>query len=89
MRLFDLQFGKIILIAPQLDNSFRALQIQIPDISSSEVNKALDTLIENEKIKAFLLKKEISSKIKYCIQHIEAVWQYDGAISIVVFPDMG
>ncbi len=38
MRLFDLRIGRIILVAPQKDGSFRSLQLESPILSSQEMD---------------------------------------------------
>lgn len=53
-RLFDLKFGKTILIAPQKDKSLRTMQIKSPFLSSEEINNYTDSLlIKNEVIDFF------------------------------------
>ena len=49
MRLFDLRIGRIVLIAPQKDGSFRSLQLDAPIMSNEEMDKHIKTLIANNK----------------------------------------
>ncbi|MEJ7738838.1 MAG: hypothetical protein WKF97_15545 [Chitinophagaceae bacterium] len=55
MRLFNLKFGRIILIAPQKDHSLRSLQLATPLMSSNEVDGYLNGLLEQDKVKSFFL----------------------------------
>tara|TARA_R110001592_G_scaffold76099_4_gene229969 strand:- start:839 stop:1588 length:750 start_codon:yes stop_codon:yes gene_type:complete len=57
-RLFDLNFGKTILIAPQKDKSLRSFQIKSPLISSDSINNYTKQLLKNQKIIKFFDKKE-------------------------------
>ncbi len=58
-RLFDLNFGKTILIAPQKDKSLRSLQIESPQISSdSIVEYTKEKLLKDEIIIEFFKKTE-------------------------------
>ena len=50
MRLFDLNLGETILIAPQKDNSFRSMQIKSPQLSSDEVDAYTDELLRQEEV---------------------------------------
>lgn len=50
MRLFDLRIGRIILIAPQKDGTFRSLQLDSPILSSDEMKIHVEELMENEKV---------------------------------------
>lgn len=54
-RIFDLSFGKTILIAPQNDKTLRSLQIQSPRIPSDSLSKYTEDLIKSEKIVRFFL----------------------------------
>ena len=55
-RIFDLKYGKTILIAPQKDKSLRSLQIKTPIISSEEINSYTDSLLEKLEIIHFFTK---------------------------------
>ena len=55
MRLFNLKFGRVILIAPQKDHSLRSLQLDAPLMSSNEVGSYLNGLLEQNKVKSFFL----------------------------------
>ena len=48
-RLFDLTFGKTILIAPQKDKSLRSLQIKSPEMSTKELEAYTDNLLKEKK----------------------------------------
>lgn len=48
-RIFDLRFGKTILISPQKDKTLRSLQIESPEMSSDSITKYTEELIKNEK----------------------------------------
>lgn len=50
MRLFDLNFGKTILIAPQKDHTFRSMQIKSPKISNEEIEDYTDKLLKQQDI---------------------------------------
>lgn len=55
-RLFDLNFGKTVLIAPQKDGSLRSLQIESPDLSSKEIEDFTDQLLKEERVMDFFTK---------------------------------
>lgn len=55
MRLFNLKFGRILLIALQKDHSLRSLQLAAPLMSSNEVEGYLNSLLEQDKVKSFFL----------------------------------
>jgi len=58
MRLFNLNHGRTILIAPQKDGSLRSLQIKSDSILSIEnIDSYLDELLEQHNIKTFLSDK--------------------------------
>jgi len=61
MRLFDLRIGRIILIAPQKDRTFRSLQLNSPIMSSEEMDEYIEKLIseKNEVINFFTKKNNI------------------------------
>lgn len=52
-RLFNLNRGKIILIAPQKDGSLRSMQIESSILSSEEINQFTDNLLKEEGIVKF------------------------------------
>lgn len=49
MRLFDLKNGAFILIAPHKDNSLRSLQMQVPALSTDDVESYIDSLFKQQK----------------------------------------
>ena len=49
-RLFDLTYGKTILIAPQKDKSLRSLQIKLPMMSTNELEVYTDNLLKKRKV---------------------------------------
>lgn len=55
MRIFDLRVGRIILIAPQKDGTFRSLQLESPVMSSYEADEYIPMLLKenNEVIEFF------------------------------------
>ena len=55
LRLFDLDQGRLILIAPQKDGSLRSMQIQTPILEESEINGYLKNQIKDKNIKDFFL----------------------------------
>lgn len=57
MRLFDLKYGKTILITPQQDGSIRSLQIKSPILSKDEIENYTKGLLEKENIKMFFMAK--------------------------------
>lgn len=57
-RLFDLNFGKTILIAPQTDGTLKSLQIKSPDLTSNSVMEYTFTLKNKPKIIKFFNNKE-------------------------------
>ncbi len=52
-RLFNLEYGKTILIAPQKDGSLRSLQLNSPKMSSSEVDDYTDELLASKLVTDF------------------------------------
>jgi hypothetical protein len=52
-RLFDLKYGKTILIAPQRNKSLRSMQINSPKLSSKQVEDYTKKLLDREDIKLF------------------------------------
>lgn len=52
-RIFDLNFGKTILIAPQKDGTLRSLQIQSLELTSETIIKYTDSLTNEEKVFRF------------------------------------
>ncbi|MCF6296210.1 MAG: hypothetical protein L3J25_11060 [Flavobacteriaceae bacterium] len=57
MRLFNLKFGKTILIAPQVDKSFRSMQVEMPMIEFEELENYMTNLLKEKRIIDFLTKK--------------------------------
>lgn len=54
MRLFNLNFGQVVIVAPQKDDTLRFLQIQREYLSNEDLEDYLKELIKQEKIKTFL-----------------------------------
>jgi hypothetical protein len=54
MRLFNLNFGQVVIVAPQKDDTLRFLQIQREFLSNKDLEEYLKELIKQEKIKTFL-----------------------------------
>ena len=54
MRLFNLNFGQVVIVAPQKDDTLRFLQIQREFLSSEDLEDYLRELIKKDKIKTFL-----------------------------------
>ena len=53
MRLFDLKIGRIVLIAPQTDGTFRSLQLESPVLSSDEMDIHIKKLLNTENVVDF------------------------------------
>ena len=53
MRLFDLNLGKTILIAPQKDGSFRSMQLPSPPLSKDDVEGYSKQLLLREEVQDF------------------------------------
>ena len=53
MRLFDLRIGRIILIAPQKDGTFRSLQLESPIMSTDEMDVYVKDLLNDKKVMDF------------------------------------
>ena len=47
MRLFDLRIGRVVLVAPKKDGSFRSLQLESPVMSSDEMKKHVQVLLKS------------------------------------------
>lgn len=56
-RLFDLNFGKTVLIAPQKDGTLRSLQIKSPELTSKNVIDYTNNLIGKGEIIKFFNRK--------------------------------
>ena len=56
-RLFDLKFGKTILIAPQTDKSLRSLQVEMPVLEFEALENYISNLLEEKKVIEFFTKK--------------------------------
>lgn len=57
-RLFDLSFGKTILIAPQKDGTLRSLQLPAPQLTSDSVTDYTEKLIKTPEVETFFLNKQ-------------------------------
>lgn len=57
MRLFDLNLGKVILIAPQKDGSFRSMQLSAPTLSSKEIKSFVQQTLKRKKVIDFFTRK--------------------------------
>lgn len=57
-RIFDLSFGKVILIAPQKDKSLRSLQIKSTQMTSDSIVQFINKLLMNKKIIDFFENNE-------------------------------
>ncbi len=53
-RLFDLEYGKLIFIAPQQDGSLRSMQIPTARYSNEEAADLLASLLKQKKVQLFL-----------------------------------
>ena len=56
-RLFNLNFGRTILIAPQKDKTLRSLQIKSPQVTSNSIKELTKDLINQEEIIQFFEKE--------------------------------
>ena len=52
-RLFNLRFGRTVLVAPQKDSTFRSMQIDFPLIGADDVRTYIDSLITKSKARSF------------------------------------
>jgi hypothetical protein len=57
MRLFNLKYGRFILIAPQTDGSLRSLQLSSPILSSEEIDVYIDDILKQKKVATFFTNK--------------------------------
>ncbi len=55
LRLFDLDQGRLILIAPQKDGSLRSMQLQMPLTEFETINEYIKSVIKEEHVKKFFL----------------------------------
>lgn len=55
LRLFDLDLGRLVLIAPQKDGSLRSMQIQMPLTEFENINPYIRSVIKEDKVKDFFL----------------------------------
>ena len=55
-KLFDLNFGKTVLVTPQKDKTLRFLQLASPELISDSITKYTNDLIKENAISRFLLK---------------------------------
>jgi len=58
IRLFDLNLGNIVLIAPQKDGSLRSMQLATPVLSSEEIWSYIEDQMLQDKIKTFFNLKD-------------------------------
>lgn len=56
-RLFNLNFGKTILIAPQKDGTFRSLQVKSPVLTSETIIKYTESILEEDTMLKFFNEK--------------------------------
>lgn len=55
MRLFNLKYGRIVLIAPQKDNTIRSLQLKSEQVLSiDDVESYIDDVLKQKNVKSFL-----------------------------------
>lgn len=54
-RLFNLRFGRTVLIAPQKDGSFRSMQIDSPLMGADDVRVYVDSLIIEPQVRSFFV----------------------------------
>jgi hypothetical protein len=60
MRLFNLNFGNIVIIAPQKDGSFRSIQLKEKELSSDTLNDFIQTdLLKRKEIVDFLCNDDV------------------------------
>lgn len=52
-RLFNLRFGRTILVAPQKDGTFRSKQIDSPLMEADDVSAYVDSLVVESKVRSF------------------------------------
>lgn len=57
-RIFDLDQGQLILIAPQKDGSLRSMQIKTPLLESKEIGDYIKNIVQQENVKEFFLNKD-------------------------------
>ncbi|WP_157485978.1 hypothetical protein [Flavobacterium sp. Leaf359] len=57
LRLFDLDQGRLILIAPQKDGSLRSMQLQLPLTEYEKINDHIRSVIKQDEVKSFFLAK--------------------------------
>lgn len=55
LRLFDLDQGGLILIAPQKDGSLRSMQLEMPLLETKEIDRFIRSTIKSENVKNFFL----------------------------------
>jgi len=53
MRLFNLEHGRIVLIAPQMDGSLRSMQVATPVLSAEEVDGYINQLLKRDDVETF------------------------------------
>lgn len=54
-RLFNLRFGRTVLIAPQKDGTFRSMQIDSPLMGADDIRVYVDSLITDSKVRSFFV----------------------------------
>ncbi len=54
-RLFNLRFGRTILVAPQKDGTFRSMQIDSPLMGADDIRVYVDSLIVESKVRGFFV----------------------------------
>ena len=58
MRLFNLKYGRTILIAPQKDGSLRSMQLTSPILSAMEIKNYIDKILKEQDVNKFFTNKE-------------------------------
>ena len=59
MKLYNLKYGNIILIAPQKDGSLRSIQLkEKQDLNSETLKNYVETLVKKQEIKDFFINKD-------------------------------
>ncbi|WP_316796451.1 hypothetical protein [Pedobacter agri] len=55
LRLFDLDQGRLVLIAPQKDGSLRSMQLLLPIMEYEDINEYIALVLKENKVKSFFL----------------------------------
>ena len=58
MRLFNLKYGRTILIAPQKDGALRSMQLTSPILSAMEIKNYIDKILKQKDVNKFFTNKE-------------------------------